>query len=116
MSIETLLPPLLDPLADGRVYPDEAPDLTQTPYVTWQQAGGRPFQYQEGGRADLREARVQFAVWAETRLAANNLMRAIDDVLVGTPVFAESLGELTAVRDETTGLYGARQDFYIRWR
>ena len=116
MSIETLLPQLLGPVADGRLYPDVAPDGAGLPYATWQQAGGRVFQFLEGGQADLRESRIQFAVWDDTRLGANALMRAMEAVLVAAPTCAEAIGALTSSHDPTTGLYGARQDFYIRWR
>jgi hypothetical protein len=116
MTIETLLPQLLGPVTQDRIYPDVAPENEPLPYVTWQQAGGRTFPYLEGGQADLREARIQFSVWDDTRLGANALMREIEEVLVGLPTCAEAIGSLTAAHDATTDLRGARQDFYIRWR
>ncbi|QHI99363.1 DUF3168 domain-containing protein [Xylophilus rhododendri] len=116
MSIETLLSQLLHDATEGRLYPDVADEGAMLPYATWQQAGGRTFQYLEGGQADLRESRIQFAVWDETRLGANARMRAIEAVLVAAPICAEALGALVADYDLTAELYGARQDFYIRWR
>ncbi|NIF80139.1 DUF3168 domain-containing protein [Paraburkholderia sp. Cy-641] len=106
----------LSVLADGRVYPDEAPESTQRPFITFQVVGGRP-NVVMAGPAAARNARVQFNVWAETRLGATALMeqlrvivcdRSAAGALRGTP-----LGEPVSLHEDDTNWYGSRMDFSL---
>ena len=104
----------LQVLAEGRVYPDAAPEGVGRPYVTWQRVGGRSDSVLAGPIAE-RNARVQFNVWAETRLGAAALMEQVRAVvcdrstlaaLHGTPT-----GEPESIHEDDTDWYGSRMDF-----
>jgi hypothetical protein len=62
-----------------------------------------------------RGARVQFNVWAATRLAANTLMNQIEDALRVSPLHGRPVGALIARTDEMNELRCAQQDFTF-WR
>lgn len=103
----------LSGLAGGRVYPDEAPEGTPRPFITFQGASGRANVVMAGPAAQ-RNARVQFNVWADTRLGAAALMEQVREVvcdrsspasLCGTPA-----GEPESIHEEDTNWYGSRMD------
>lgn len=81
------------------------------PYCIYQQIGGRPSNA-ICGNTDKQNARVQFVVWSKRRKEANSLMRQAEAKLI-EDLGAVSLGSLTAIYDEETKLYGARQDLSI---
>ena len=112
MSIETLIFSALSSLVDGRVYPDIAPESTPGPYITYQQVGGRSVNFLDSTSASKKNARVQINVWADTRLAASDVGRSVEDAL-RTALHATALGALVALYEEETKRYGTRQDFSI---
>lgn len=115
MTIEAALHTLISPLC-ARVYPDTAPLDTVLPYVVWVQVGGDAINPVNGGAVNLRWGRIQVNVWAATRIAANTLMRQIEDALRDTPTFAVVEGALISrYEDGPPALYGAQQDFTIAW-
>lgn len=97
-------------LFGGRVFPDTAPPQAIAPYVIYQQVGGKAFNYAGGGAKDKKPARIQFIVWATTRLEANTLIRQLEDILVSDPFFGIDEGAAVARSDHQT-LRGAMQDF-----
>lgn len=112
MSMESQLFAALSPLVDGRVYPDVAPDGAETPYITYQQVGGRAVNFIDATLPGKRNARVQVNVWGETRLAVSQLAGAVEDALRLTPALQTSvLAQPVAEVDEETRLRGSRQDF-----
>lgn len=116
MSFEAVIGERLRGLCAGRVWPDfRPPGVSQTlPFVTWQQVGGQVISFLEGGHPGMRNARIQVNTWDGTRLGANNLMRAIEVEILGTPALqATAIGALTATYDPAVKLYGARQDFSV---
>lgn len=110
MTLEENLVAAIGPLCGGRVFPDTASAGTPRPFVIYQQVGGQPLNYVRGV-PDIANARIQIAVWAETRDAANTLLRAIKAALQAPPLNASVLGELIATYDEITKGYGAQMDF-----
>lgn len=114
MTLEADLKTLLDPFAAGRVYPDEAPEGVTTPYITYQQMGGKAITYTSNDTADTGNARMQINVWADTRLQASSIARQIEDAMhTSAQLQARALAGLFARRDVSTGLYGTSQDFSI---
>lgn len=114
MTVEATLFTALTALVGGRVYPDVAPEGTARPYITYQQVGGRVFVYVEGTLPDAKNGRIQFDVWADTRMAANALALQVESALVAIPTLqVEPLGAYVCTHETDTGLYGAMQDFSI---
>lgn len=112
MSFESSLFSALSALVDGRVYPDVAPAGAETPYITYQQVGGRSINFIDPTLPGKRNARVQVNVWGENRLAVSALAAAVEDALRLVPALQTSvLGQPVAGIDEETGLRGSRQDF-----
>lgn len=115
MTVETSLVTAVAPLLSGRFYADLAALDTPRPYGTYQQIGGQVVEFLEGGAAIKRNARIQINVWADTRQAANELMRSIEDLLQSSPFFGQPIGALLARFEESTRCYGAQQDFSLWW-
>jgi len=117
MTLEEDIVAALDGLFAGRLFPDVAPPMGQRPFCIYQQIGGTSPTTLCGNAR--RNARVQFSVWAETRVEASALMRSVADALWDSgvsgevPLRAIPIGELMARYDDTTNLYGAQQDFSI---
>ncbi len=113
MSLEVDLHNAIKPLC-ARVFPDVAPANTTTPYVTWQQIGGKAPTYLDGSLPNKRNAFVQVNVWAKTRLEATQLMLQIEEALcASTTLVARPQGALQAAFDDDTESRGAIQDFEI---
>jgi hypothetical protein len=114
MSLESDVQTALAALVSNRSYPDVAPNNVTAPYVVWQQVGGSAFSFLESAAVGKRNARIQVACWAATRLAASALSRTAEDALVtNTTLRATPLGAMVSDFDEDTRLYGSRQDFSI---
>ena len=121
MSIEGLVRNVLLVACD-KVFPDLAAFGTDAPYLVWNQLGGKALYYLDNSPADRRNAVIQVAAWAKTRLEANALIRAAESALCapgGTnsldpnSLIASALGDLMATHDPETNLYGATQRFTI---
>lgn len=63
-----------------RTFVSVAPSGTQTPFVVWQQTGGRDVSYIDNDSAK-RQARVQISVWALTPMQAATLRSQIEAAL-----------------------------------
>lgn len=113
MTIEADIFNTLKALVSNRVYPDVAPAGAEKPFIVYQQAGGEAINFLEAGAPAKRNARIQIACWATTRLAAATLARDAEDALTTSALKAYSIGALTAIYEDDTGLYGSRQDFSI---
>lgn len=113
MSLETdLIAALLTQCP--RVFPDVAPYGTPTPYVTWQQIGGKPARFLDNTAADRRNAYIQINVWADTRLQASTLARQIEDALCASNALqATPQGEPVGAIDDGDQLRGTVQSFSI---
>lgn len=111
-SAEAIVAAALSPLAGARVFPDVAPAATVRPYIVYQAVGGQDSNTL-GGPTNLQNARVQVAVWADTRATAVALMRNSISALVGEPIKALPIGSPVSVHEPETKLYGSRQDVSI---
>ena len=63
-----------------RTFITVAPSGTQTPFVVWQQTGGKDVSYVENVSAK-RHARVQISVWASAPMQAASLRGQIEATL-----------------------------------
>lgn len=63
-----------------RTFASVAPSGANTPFVVWQQTGGKDVSYVENSIAK-RHARVQISVWASTPMQASSLRDQIEAVL-----------------------------------
>lgn len=114
MTVESTLFAALSSLVGARVYPDIAPEGSAIPYITYQQVGGRSFVYVEGTLPDIKNGRIQFDVWADTRTAASALALQVESVLVAIPALqVEPLGAYRSTHDKDADLYGTMQDFSV---
>jgi Protein of unknown function (DUF3168) len=103
-------------LADGRVYPDEAPEGAARPFITFQSAGGQT-DVVLAGATGTRNARVQFNVWAESRLSAAYLMEQVRTVVcdrsLATSLHGTPTGEPVSRHSPDTNWYGSQMDFSL---
>jgi hypothetical protein len=112
MSLLSTLHATLSPFAEGRVFPDIAPEETALPYVTYQQVGGVPVNFVDGGVPGKRNTRMQINVWARTRSESDALAIQVEDALrLETALQTTVLGSLIAVYEPETKLKGSMQDF-----
>ncbi|QTD91761.1 DUF3168 domain-containing protein [Burkholderia anthina] len=102
-------------LADGRVYPDEAPAGVVRPYIVYQAVGGED-EATFDGAADTRNCRMQIAVWASSRSEASEIGAQVRDLMTAPPVLAAPIGAPVSVYETDTKLRGSRQDFSIWYR
>lgn len=109
--IEPTLTAAIGPLVGGRLFPDLAPGGTPKPYAVYQQVGGPVLNPVGGSDPGLKGARIQFIVWAGTRLEASTLMNAIEAALREPPINGRPTAALVARYDETGEKRGAMQDF-----
>lgn len=112
MNIETRLYQALGPMVGDRAFPDVAPEGTALPFITFQSVGGQPLAFIDGSAPDKEFARVQVNVWADSRLAASDLGKAVElglRALAGTQT--EVLTGRVATFDEATNHRGTMQDF-----
>jgi len=104
----------LNPLVGNRVYPDLATDPNVvTPFIVYQQVGGRPVNFIEGQGSELKNARVQISVWGKTRLEVMTLIRQVENTMVQSPLFGTVEGGAIAAYSESTKMRGAHQDFSV---
>ncbi len=112
MNIETQIYAALQGLVGGRCFPDVAPEQTARPYVTFQNVGGQPISFLDSAIPSREFARVQVSVWADTRIEASDLGKAIEHALRAmTELQTDVLTGRVATFDETTQYRGTMQDF-----
>lgn len=66
---------------NARVFTPTAPYGTATPYVTWQHIGGQAVRYVDNTAPDKRNAFIQVNTWADSKKAAFDLLRKIEEEL-----------------------------------
>ena len=115
MSFEADLYAVLNAVLPGKVYPDFAAVDTQRPYVTWQQIGGPVLNPVDGSATGLRSVEVQVNVWANTRLEARNVIRAIEAAMRAATFDARPMGEPIDDFDAEIPVYGSLQSFMCRF-
>jgi hypothetical protein len=114
VTVEADLYATLKGLVGNRMYPDVAPSGAVTPFIVYQQIGGRSTQFLERGLPSKKNGRFQVAVWSATRSEAASIGLAIENAMLLATVFqVEAIGSPTADYDQETLLRGSRQDFGI---
>lgn len=112
MTVEATIFNALKGLVNNRVYPDVAPANTARPYITYQQVGGLPVNFVEGGTPSKANGRFQVSVWADTRATASATAKLATAALRATASLQTTvLSEPVATHDGPTGYRGTRQDF-----
>ena len=109
---ETLVK-VLSALFDDRVFPDVAEIDTPVPFCVYRQIGGSPVNTLDGVPADRKNAIVEIVVVSRTRKETMTLIRAVEDMLVQGPVYANVMSGVQSLYDEETGLRAATQDFSV---
>ena len=96
-----------------RSYPTVAPSGVTTPYVLWQQVGGRDVSAVENSRL-LRHALVQISVWGTSPAAVGAIRDQIETALRnhGT-LTATPSGAHRMLYETDTQLHGMQQDWDI---
>lgn len=113
MSLESNLQSTLETVCD-RVFPDYAPNGTQTPYITWMQVGGEVLQPLENDVSGKRNARIQVNVWSTRRKDTVDLMLQVESALIATELFiARQQGAPISSISEDDDLRGMFQYFSI---
>lgn len=113
--IEIGLKALLNPLVDGRVFPDVAPEDPQYPLITYQQVGGMSIWYLEKEMPSHLDARIQINVWSQGRIEASTIALQIERAICESDFIASPLGAAIALYEDAVKLYGTRQDFRIHY-
>lgn len=112
MSMESSIFSALSILVAGRVYPDLAPESALRPYIVYQQIGGDAVNFLDVATPNKRNAIVQVAVWADTRLQASAVSVQAEEALrLATALQATVMGATISDYDVDTKLRGARQSF-----
>lgn len=111
--MEETLVKVLSALFDDRVFPDVAEIDTPVPFCVYRQIGGSPVNTLDGVPADRKNAIVEIVVVSRTRKETMTLIRAVEDMLVQGPVYANVMSGVQSLYDEETGLRAATQDFSI---
>lgn len=112
MSLEEQVIAALTGLAGDRVFPDFAPEGTERPYIVYQAVGGEAINFVDGTPPGKRNARLQIAVWSDTRLSASSIAEQIEDAMrAAGQLQVTVLGAAVSTFDEETGYRGSRQDY-----
>lgn len=112
MNIETQLYLALGPLVGDRALPDFAPEGTPLPFITFQSIGGQPLSFLDGSAPNKEFSRVQVNVWAQSRVEASDIAKAVEGALRAISTLqTEVLTGRIATFDETTEYRGTMQDF-----
>lgn len=113
-SQASLVQAILDPLAAGGAWARHAPVGVTRPYIVWHRYGG-PAETFYGRALPSKECGwYQVEVWAQTLLAAETIIKAIEAAMVAaTAVDAEALSAPADHSQEDMELYGYRQDFTV---
>jgi hypothetical protein len=117
ITAEDLVYEALVHLAGGRVFPDIAPQNSETPYITYQAVGGVPINFLTGETPAKQKVRMQVNVWAseqDGRVAVSELGKQVEDSLrSATDLQTEVINGRAATYDEHTNYRGTLQDFYL---
>lgn len=112
MSIEAQVVAALAGLAGDRVFPDFAPEGTARPYIVYQAVGGDAINFVDGAPPGKRNARMQIAVWSDSRLEASSIGNQVEDAMrAAGQLQVKVLGAAVSTFDEDTGYRGSRQEF-----
>ena len=111
--MEETLVKVLSELFGGRVFPDVAEIGTPVPFCVFRQIGGTPVNTLDGVPVGRKNALVEIVVVSRTRKETMELIRAVEDILVQSPVYANVMSGAQSLYDEETELRAATQEFSI---
>ena len=111
--MEETLVKILSALFGGRVFPDVAEIGTPVPFCVFRQIGGTPVNSLDGVPVGRKNALVEIVVVSRTRKETMELIRAVEDILVQSPVYANVMSGAQSLYDEETELRAATQEFSI---
>ncbi|MEK7947643.1 DUF3168 domain-containing protein [Pigmentiphaga sp. YJ18] len=109
--LSTLVPPILNALVDGRVFPDVAPEGTPEPWIVYGLAGGTPI-VDLDGLDELAHSRLQIDVYSSDSAEAEVLMRSVVQALAST-LQAMPIGGPVSLPEGDTRLIHVSQDFSL---
>lgn len=113
MTMEADLHTLLKTICP-RVFVKVAPYGTAKPFVTYLGFGGESLRFLDNTAPDKRNTAVQISVWSTTEKEALSMIRAIEEALCLTTVFAATpMGEPSPGEDEDPEVFGRIQRFSI---
>jgi hypothetical protein len=112
--ISAILPPVLGPLVDGRVFPDLAPEHTPTPWIVYSSAGGEAI-VDLDGPDETQNTRVQVDVYADDRDTVDAVIKEVARAMYAR-LAAVPIGRPSTSREDDTGLSRAQQDFSVYHR
>jgi len=121
MSFETDLIAICNPLFNNRVWFDTTPEGMSradmsAPFLLIDQVGGKDAWYVDNTLPDFQNARMQFSIWGDMRLAVADAARVLRTALATASVpgfVVEPLGAVVNDYNDVLKLRGARQDFSI---
>lgn len=111
--MEETLVKVLSSLFDDRVFPDVAEIATPVPFCVFRQIGGTPVNTLDGVPVGRKNALVEIVVVSRTRKETMELIRAVEDILVQSPVYANVMSGAQSLYDEETELRAVTQEFSI---
>lgn len=112
MTVEECIRETLKSLVDDRVFPDIAPEGTDSNYITYQQVGGTSVSYLDGSAPEIKNSRFQINVWGKRRNEVKAIMASAGAALMAEKKLrATSYGEPVDTYEKETDLRGSRQDF-----
>lgn len=96
------------------MFPDFAPQGTQTPYITYQAVGGEPIDMLDGTIPDKTNVRMQINVWSTSRIEASELGAQVELTIRQQVALQPTvLTGRVATLDEETLYRGTMQDFNL---
>lgn len=116
-SMESILFDTLKGLVGNRVFPSVAPELTPTPYITYQSAGGeQAINFMDGEQPSKKNARIQINVWDKQLVSALALAQRAETALRGasTTLSTTVLSGQRTTYEQDTKLHGTIQ-FFSCW-
>lgn len=124
MTLSELIPAILNPLVENRVWQDATPDdLPRSPttdsilpFIIWNMMGGQDSEYVDQTMPSYSHARVQVHICAPSGIVIDRLARRAGKALLASTYTVGVLGSPVGTYDAARKLRGRRQLFSIWFR
>lgn len=120
MTIETILPALLNDLVSGRVWENATPDNLPRDansrildFIIWTLVGGQEAEYVDQTIGSHANARVQIQVVSSSKIQARSLVEQVRDRLLASVYTVGVYGSPLGTYDAARKLTGRMQQFGI---